>query len=141
MKSKKKWIAAMCSILLSSSMLTPAAFAVEVQSNEEMIYTFLTEELQLNAAVASGILANLYQESGFDPTASCIDSIHQISYGICQWNGARYADLQAFCSENGYAYDSLDGQLAYLENDLLPTYAHYYYDTLLNDFENSEDGA
>ena len=34
MKSKKKWIAAMCSILLSSSMLTPAAFAVEVQSNE-----------------------------------------------------------------------------------------------------------
>ena len=62
MKSKKKWIAAMCSILLSSSMLTPAAFAVEVQSNEEMIYTFLTEELQLNAAVASGILANLYQE-------------------------------------------------------------------------------
>ena len=44
MKSKKKWIAAMCSILLSSSMLTPAAFAVEAQSNEEMIYTFLTEE-------------------------------------------------------------------------------------------------
>ena len=141
MKSKKKWIAAMCSILLSSSMLTPAAFAVEVQSNEEMIYTFLTEELQLNAAVASGILANLYQESGFEPTASCIDSNHQISYGICQWNGARYADLQAFCSENGYAYDSLDGQLAYLENDLLTTYAPYYYDTLLNDFENSEDGA
>ena len=33
----------------------------------EMIYTFLTEELQLNAAVASGILANLYQESGFEP--------------------------------------------------------------------------
>ena len=131
----------MCSILLSSSMLTPAAFAVEVQSNEEMIYTFLTEELQLNAAVASGILANLYQESGFEPTASCIDSNHQISYGICQWNGARYADLQAFCSENGYAYDSLDGQLAYLENDLLTTYAPYYYDTLLNDFENSEDGA
>ena len=84
MKSQKKWIAAMCSILLSSSMLTPAAFAVEVQSNEEMIYTFLTEELQLNAAVASGILANLYQESGFEPTASCIDSNHQISYGICQ---------------------------------------------------------
>lgn len=141
MKSQKKWIAAMCSILLSSSMLTPAAFAVEVQSNEEMIYTFLTEELQLNAAVASGILANLYQESGFEPTASCIDSNHQISYGICQWNGARYADLQAFCSENGYAYDSLDGQLAYLENDLLTTYAPYYYDTLLNGFENSEDGA
>ena len=37
--------------------------------------------------------------------------------------------------------DSLDGQLAYLENDLLTTYAPYYYDTLLNDFENSEDGA
>ena len=36
---------------------------------------------------------------------------------------------------------SLDGQLAYLENDLLTTYAPYYYDTLLNDFENSEDGA
>lgn len=140
MKSQKKWLAAMCSILLSSSLLTPSAFAVEVQSNEEMVYTFLTGELQLNTAVASGILANLYQESRFEPTASCIDSNHQISYGICQWNGVRYEDLQAFCSENGYAYDSLEGQLAYLENDLLTTYAPYY-DTLLNSFENSADGA
>ena len=141
MKQQKKWIAAALSLLLSCTAMPLSAFAVELESNEEIIYEFLTDTLQLNTATASGILANIYQESGFEPTASCIDTNQKISYGICQWNGPRYEALQAFCSQNGYAYDSLSGQLAYLEYDLLTTYSPYYYNTLLTDFENSAQGA
>lgn len=115
MKQQKKWIAAALSLLLSCTAMPLSAFAVELESNEEIIYEFLTDTLQLNTATASGILANIYQESGFEPTASCIDTNQKISYGICQWNGPRYEALQAFCNQNGYAYDSLSGQLAYLE--------------------------
>lgn len=141
MKQSKKWIAAACSLLLSVTAMPLSAFADESQSNEEIIYEFLTETLQLNTATASGILANIYQESRFEPTAYCIDINNQISYGICQWNGPRYEALQAFCSQNGYAYDSLSGQLAYLEYDLMTTYSPYYYNTLLTDFESSAQGA
>lgn len=141
MKQSKKWISAVCSLLLSVTAMPLSAFADESQSNEEIIYEFLTDTLQLNTATASGILANIYQESGFEPTASCIDTNQKISYGICQWNGPRYEALQAFCRGNGYAYDSLSGQLAYLEYDLLTTYSPYYYNTLLVDFEDSAQGA
>lgn len=141
MKQSKKWIAAVCSLLLSVTAMPLSAFADESQSNEEIIYEFLTETLQLNTATASGILANIYQESRFEPTAYCIDINNQISYGICQWNGSRYEALQSFCSQNGYAYDSLSGQLAYLEYDLITTYSPYYYNTLLTDFESSAQGA
>lgn len=141
MKQKQRWIAAALSILLSTAGLPLSAFAEETRSNEEVVYDFLTGTLQLNAATASGILANLYQESRFDPTASCIDTNHKISYGICQWNGTRYTALQSFCEANGYAYDTLDGQLAFLAYDLETTYSPYYYNTLLCDFADSPEGA
>ncbi len=57
-----------------------------------------------------------------------------------QWNGPRFEQLQSFCLENGYAYDTLEGQLAYLEYDLTGAYRGYY-DHLLYGIEDSEQGA
>ena len=45
MKQSKKWIAAACSLLLSVTAMPLSAFADESQSNEEIIYEFLTETL------------------------------------------------------------------------------------------------
>lgn len=86
--------------------------------NESIIFSFLTGDLGLNIAAACGILANINNESGFNPQSSCIDTNGLISYGICQWNGGRFTALQRYCAANGYDYTTLAGQLLYLKYEL-----------------------
>ena len=86
-------------------------------SNEETIFYYLQNELGLNTAAACGILSNINSESSFNPTSSCIDTNGLTSYGICQWNGSRYNNLRTWCSDNGYSYSSLSGQLAFLKHE------------------------
>lgn len=86
--------------------------------NESVIYSFLTNDMGLNTAAACGILANINNESGFNPQSSCIDTNGLVSYGICQWNGGRFMALQRYCAANGYDYRTLAGQLLYLKYEL-----------------------
>ena len=86
--------------------------------NEREIFRFAQTTLGVNTAVACGILANIYAESSFSPTAYVIDTNGLPSYGICQWNGGRYTALQDYCSQNGYDYTTLSGQLQYLKYEL-----------------------
>ena len=88
-------------------------------SNENSIYKFLTEEMGLNCAGACGVLANIKYESGFKPD---IYGDNGTSYGICQWHLGRFERLKSYCSENGYDYTSLNGQLHYLDYELNKSY-------------------
>ena len=91
-------------------------------SAEKLIFDFLTDSsngLGLNAAAASGILANIYKESSFR-TGALGDN--GTSYGICQWHNSRYSSLKSWCSSNGLDYTTLDGQLRYLEHELKTGY-------------------
>ena len=81
-------------------------------SNEQKCYLFLTREMKLNTAAACGILANLRRESNFNPTSG------SSYYGIVQWGGGRKSNLISFCSQNGYSYSSLEGQLHFLAYEL-----------------------
>ena len=87
--------------------------------NEKQIYDFLTNEMKLNKAAATGVLANIYKESGFNPNAT---GDKDTSYGICQWhdatNLARKQSLIDWCKANGYDYKTLSGQLKYLQYEL-----------------------
>ena len=87
-------------------------------ANEQAIYDYLREDMQLNHAVASAILANIERESRFDPEAIYHDVNGRISYGICQWNGDRYDALRAYCEEHDLEYTTLEGQLPYLQFEL-----------------------
>ena len=86
--------------------------------NEREIFRFAQTTLGVNTAAACGILANIYAESSFSPTAYVIDTNGLPSYGICQWNGGRYTALQDYCSQNGHDYTTLSGQLQYLKYEL-----------------------
>ena len=86
---------------------------------EAEIYRFLTEDLGLNRATAVGILANIDSESGFSPTATVRDANGEISFGLCQWNGGRFTALRNFCNGNGLDYRSVNGQLQYMQYELL----------------------
>lgn len=105
-------------------------------SNEELIYLFLTQEMNLNCAAACGILANIRAESSFRPTAY---NSSGGSYGICQWTGSRKTRLQNYCKDAGLDYTTLTGQLYYLEYELENHYTKTL--TYIRGVENSAQGA
>jgi hypothetical protein len=86
-----------------------------VQDNIEEIFDFMVEEMDLNAAAACGVLANIEKESAFNPKAT---GDYGTSYGICQWHNERKSNLISWCNSNGYNYQTLSGQLHYLQYEL-----------------------
>jgi len=103
---------------------------------ESAVTTYLSREMKLNDAAVCGILANIEYESDFSPTVWGDDGT---SYGLCQWHESRCRSLFLFCQENGYAPDSVIGQMRYLEQELNEDYPELL--TYLQTVENSAVGA
>ena len=92
-------------------------------ANADIAYNFLRDQVGMNSAQAVGVLASMYTESRFEPTAlNVVDSNGQSSYGLCQWNGGRYDALREWCGQNGYDYTTMDGQLNYLKYEITNTW-------------------
>ncbi len=126
---------ALLSIL--ASMFSPVSYAaVDREENKRIIFDYITNELKLNAAVACGILANIKNESNFDPEAIGDGGD---AYGICQWNSRRDTMVK-FCEDNGFgSWRNIYGQLAYLGYEL-ETYKKSVGDFLKN-IPNTPQGA
>ena len=103
---------------------------------ESAVTTYLSREMKLNDAAVCGILANIEYESDFSPTVWGDDGT---SYGLCQWHESRCRSLFLFCQENGYAPDSVIGQMRYLEQELNEDYPELL--TYLQTVENNAVGA
>ena len=89
---------------------------VEYPSDEKAIFYFLTEHMGMEASAACGVIANIEYESNFNPNALGDGGT---SYGICQWhNPSRWDQLIAFCDLNGLDWETMDGQLYYLEYEI-----------------------
>ena len=104
-------------------------------TNMGKIYKYITEEMGLNRAVAFGILSHIRRESRFLPTAYNPSGY----YGMCQWGGNRYTNLINWCSENGYDYTTIDGQVRFMEHELNGPYSKVL--DALKECENTADGA
>ena len=102
-------------------------------TNEEKCYLFLTREMGLNSAAACGVLSNIRSESSFNP--NCGGSY----YGLCQWGGGRLTALKKFCSDNGYDYTTVEGQMRYLAYELKNSYPSVL--KALQAVSNSPEGA
>ena len=111
-------------------------FADTSLSNEEKIYCYLIYEMDLTPAAACGILANVKCESGFRPVAW---NSSGGSYGICQWTGGRYTNLQNWCADNGYDHTSLEGQCRFLKYELENKYTSVH--SYMRGVENTAQGA
>ena len=110
---------------------------LNINEEELEVYAdFLAEELDLNTAVVSGILANLQGESHFNPQ---LVGDSGYAYGLCQWRGDRLNAMVDWCEKNGRNPVTMDGQLRFLAADLQENYI-YPYDLLLS-CPNNEDGA
>lgn len=65
---------------------------------------------------AAGIVGNLMQESGLNPTVNPGDSGK--SFGIAQWNGNRLSALQQYADQQGGDWHDLNMQLGFIQNEL-----------------------
>ncbi len=93
---------------------TDAIFSDDSLSNEQKVFAFITKRMNYTAAVACGIMANIYAESRFNPA-----SVSSAGYsGICQWSQSRFAAIKSWCESRSYDPMSLEGQLNYLKYDL-----------------------
>ena len=110
---------------------------VEYPSDESAIFYFLTEHMGMPASSACGVIANIEHESNFNPNALGDGGT---SYGICQWhNPSRWDQLIAFCNDNGYDWETMDGQLYYLEYEITQGGEAYtgIYSVLMSQTDNS----
>lgn len=104
------------------------------------IFSYLTDEMNLNSAAACGVMANIDEESDFNPRLVIVDTNGLLSGGLCQWNGGRFSRLRAYCSDKGVSYLSVEGQLGYLKKELSGKAYGYIYDYLKN-VPNTAQGA
>jgi hypothetical protein len=105
-------------------------------SNEYIIFNFLMNEMKLNRAATMGVMANMYWESAYK---AVIDGDGGTSYGLCQWHAGRKTRLINWCTENGLDYNSVEGQLKFLQYEL-PTF-YPSVDSYIRQVENTADGA
>ena len=127
-------------IMLTLAILSSTAASAASSTTKTSVYNYLTEKIGFNSAAACGIMANIEQESNFNPSAVERDSNGLLSGGLCQWNGSRFTNLKNYCSRNGYNYLSTQGQLEYLNYELQKSqYKHIY--NYLKGVSNTAEGA
>lgn len=94
--------------------------AETIPATAEGVYSYLVNKLGYTKAEACGILANIWQESKFNPTAG------SYYYGLCQWGGGRRSNLSTWCTDNGYDPASVKGQLEFMDYELKTFYPNTY---------------
>ena len=116
---------------------------IQGNGNREKIFNFLTGELGVNAAIACGIMANIQNESGFNPARH--EDKYQYGdglgegYGLCQWSYSRKSSLLSFLRDNGFAEDSLDGQLWFFKVEIESTEKNAW--NAVQNLPNTAEGA
>ena len=124
-------------VKISGFSIDPSQYLpVDINENTRLIYQYLTKEMGLNHAAACGVLANIQHESNFNTFAVGDGGT---SYGICQWHNSRFSALMAHCQSKGIDYNTLEGQLSYLEHELSTGYKSVL--NVLKNVPNSEQGA
>ena len=99
-------------------------------------YRFLTEEMGLNRAAASGVIANFISESGIRTTALGDSGT---SYGLCQWHAERWDKLRQFAASCKRPMEDIETQLRYFKEEMNKDYPEVYRSLL--EIENTEAGA
>lgn len=129
-------VAGSASVAIGAETVSETAGVASRTTNQEKVFTYLTSKLGLNAAAACGIMANIERESSFNPAASGGGGKY---YGICQWGGSRKTALIDFCKAQGLDYTTLEGQLAFLQHELVNSYGKVY--TYMQSVANTAQGA
>ncbi len=122
-------------IVLLALAVMPGKRTSAATAAEKEVFDFFTDDCSLSPAAACGIMGNMKAESNFTPAITGLGS----AYGLCQWGGARITRLKKYCSQHGYSYSSMTGQLHFIAYELETYYPKVY--TYLRNVSNSSTGA
>ena len=137
MKSLKRIAVALIVLLLVVTMVPQEnVFASEAATNEIKVYNYLVGKMGLNTAAACGLLANAQHESNFNVKET---GDGNTSFGLFQWHKGRKANLKEYCSEKKLDYQTVEGQLSFLEYELKTSYKKIY--DYITSVENTAQGA
>lgn len=128
------------SVFCVAAMLLSLPITSFAASNEEIVYNYLRSNMkEMNSAAICGMMASIRCESNFSPTAKYTEKDGSLSYGICQWNRGRLDSLKEFCENKKLDYNTLDGQLRYLDYELRSSEYNAY--QLVCSVRDNENGA
>ncbi len=97
-------------------------FEIKIKNDEDYIYYYLRNTMNLTKLTACAVMGNMRQESSLNPKA------HNTSggyYGLIQWGGDRKENLQTYCSSNGYDYTTVKGQMAFFNYEVYRDGSYY----------------
>ena len=133
----KRFTAALLVMLFVAALVPQTqVFAGSVQTTQIQVYNYLVGNLGFNTAAACGLMANAEAESGFN-VMDIGDG--NTSFGLFQWHAGRKSKLINFCKEKKLNYQSVEGQLKYLEYELKKSYKNVY--NYLKSVDNTAEGA
>ncbi|WP_280396336.1 phage tail tip lysozyme [Nocardia brasiliensis] len=107
----------------------PAPIGGSVAEAREMVYRYLRDKYDMPPAQAAAIVANIEQESTFDPDA--YSGEEEDSYGLCQWRDrsvdedgnpvGRLARLEAFAANRPGGIENWQVQVDFIIDELHST--------------------
>lgn len=119
--------------------LYTATYSQDQINNASYIYSYFTSHGWTSQSVA-GMLGNITSESGIRPDVW--ESGNHQGYGLVQWTPP--TAMQNWCSSNGYGYQTLEGQCAYIQYQMthgLQFYPSKYYSMTADEYMKSQEPA
>lgn len=119
--------------------LYTATYSQDQINNASYIYSYFTSHGWTSQSVA-GMLGNITSESGIRPDVW--ESGNHQGYGLVQWTPP--TAMQNWCSSNGYGYQTLEGQCAYIQYQMthgLQFYPSKYYSMTADEYMKSQESA
>ena len=87
---------------------------LRVDDTTRAVWSFFRSKGYSEAATA-GIMGNLQQESGIDPTRN---QTNGTARGICQWEGGRFTNMCNYASSKGKDWTDLNCQLEFMHQEI-----------------------
>lgn len=88
---------------------------LRIDATTRTVWAFFRDK-GFTAEATAGIMGNMQQESGIDPTVN--QNGGGPAKGIVQWEGARFTNMKAFAQQRGKDWTDLDSQLEYVYKEL-----------------------
>ena len=132
----KRFRRSIVAVFFAVIMLFCARFPAPASPAEEQeVFHYLLDYLDINPAAACGIMGNIKAESDF------ISGILGLGggYGLCQWTGPRRTRLRNWCASNGKDSSSAKAQIEFTLYELKNYYPQIY--SYMSSVPNTAEGA
>lgn len=138
MKSLQRIVSALFVLLLVVTLVPQETVYAKSEraTNEIKVYNYLVDKMGMTTAAACGLLANAQHESNFNVKET---GDGNSSFGLFQWHKGRKKNLKKYCKDHKLDYQTVEGQLSFLEYELKKSYKKIYKHIMA--VENTAAGA